>query len=312
MRTNGDTVTLHHTDSREVATVAHTVDFDPVSALMGADRDGLLTYHGFASGGLYEVDLVGQRRMLPTGEVVDTVERLRALQRVRETGVEVALVELRDDGVHFVNVGDVWVELPAGRVVDWCAGFVAAHAGEGQDHAGEDQLDQIAGVLERPGRDDQCRMVILGLMHGGPEEKRMSALDLSVRISKAKKTVVDALAFGNSMASDLAEKMIEAFGLRWSVTAHGYTRIDGDGPVEPLPQMPGMVALRRILAASLAGWLQYVDEPAVNKARWKTERDRWYRLTVGQQAYTIGTDSLDAWLDGLEAFHSAGTGSSGS
>ncbi len=104
---------------------------------------------------------------------------------------------------------------------------------------------------------------------------------------------------------DLAEKMIRAFGLRWVVTAEPATceRAEGGPLVGPLPEMPGLVALRRIVAASQVGWLRYVDEPAPNKARWKPERDRQYRLAVGPTTYTVGADGLHAWLDGVAAYH---------
>jgi hypothetical protein len=171
-----------------------------------------------------------------------------------------------------------------------------------------DRLEDIAAVLDHPSRDDQCRMVILGLMHG-VDGQRMSTDVLAKRVGKAKKTVVDALGFGPYLGSDTAEKMIAAFGMRWSLTSPGgaVEMADGGGLSVPLPEMPGLVALRRILVAARAGWLAYVDEPSLNKARWKPERDRWYRLTVGRGCYSVAAESMHVWLDGLAAFH-AGQG----
>lgn len=286
-----------------------TVDADPVKALLGADRDGLLTYHGFVSGGRYEVEIAGRRMELPAAEVGGTVERLRAVASLKAVGVDVALLSVGDNGVHVLEVDDRagLVKLPVGEVVDWCAGFAAAAAAEGQEHVGVDRGGELAALFENPSRDDQCRMVILGLMHGGPE--RVSAEDLVARIGAlpgverppAKKTVVDALGFGQYFASDLAERMIAAFGLRWSVTAGPGTceRAEGGSLPEPPPEMPGLARLQRIMAAAGNGWLRYVDEPSPNKARWL----RRCQVTVGSQGYVVDADRLDAWLDGLAAYH---------
>jgi hypothetical protein len=287
------------------------VEPDPVKALLGAGRDGLLQYHGFVSGGRYEVDVTGRRRVLASAEVVDFVERLRAVERVGAVADGARLIDLRDDGTHVIDLDPAGsqIEVPASRVVDWSEGFLAAHAGQGQDHTGDDQLEMIAELFERPSRDDQCRMVLLGLMYGRPGDE-VAAVKLVELIGQlpdvkkpAKKTIVDALGFGGSLGSDLAEKMIAALGERWRVTADGY-RVEGAEAGAAAPEMPGLVALRRIVKASRAGWLRYVDDPKPNTARWKPKRDRWYRMTVGQQEYEVSADSLDAWLDGLETFHS--------
>jgi len=300
-----------HADLRETA-VAPAVDADPVKALMAADRDGLLSYHGYVSGDRFEVDVAGRRMVLPKAEVGPAVERLRAVESL-PLEFDARLVEVRDDGAYVVRVGGQLVELPADRVVDWCAGFTAALVGQGQAHAGEDQIGEIAALFERPSRDDQCRMVILGLMFGRGDAEAVKMDRLAELIGElpgvgrapAKKTVVDALGFGGYLASGLAERMIQVFGLRWSVTAGpGVCEpVEGGAPVEPLPEMPGLLALRRIVAASRAGWLRYVDEPSPNQARWKTRRDRVYRLTVGERSYEVGADGLYAWLDGVAAFH---------
>lgn len=289
--------------------MATTVDANPARALLGADRDGLLTYHGFVSGGSYEVDVVGQRRVVAAADVPAVVERLRAVRRLRDAGVDVRLAGLREDGTHTVQFGDrgEMVALPADRVVDWCEGYLAAHRGEGQVHVGEDQIGKIAALLDDPSRDDQCRMVILGLMKGGPQEvsadrliEMIRALDDGAR-PPARKTVIDALAFGGYLASDMAERMIAAFGMRWCVSAASgpCEPAEGGKLAAPLPEMPGLVALRRIADASRAGWLRYVDEPAPNKARW----NRRYQLTVGGEGYVVSAEGLHAWLDGVAAFH---------
>lgn len=295
--------------------MADAVEADPVRALMGADRDGLLRYHGAVSGGRYEVDVAGRRRILAGSWAVDGVERLRAIERVGLAAGQARLTDLRDDGTHVVDVAGRQVELPEDQVVDWCAGFVAAHVGDGQEHVGVDQLDEIAAVIKRPDRDDQCRLVILALMYGRGEELRVSSDRLRELIGQlpgvasdpAKKTVLNALTFGESLSTDMAEKMIAAFGLRWKVGVDsgtfGWVPEGSDAAGLVIPEMPGMAALRRIVDASGAGWLRYVDEPSPNKARWKQDRDRWYRLTVGEQEYEIGTDHLNAWLDGVEAYH---------
>jgi hypothetical protein len=292
-------------DARE----AQTVDADPVKALQGAARDGLLTYHGFVSGGRYEVEIAGLSLDLPAAEVAGTVERLRAVARLAEAGAGVQLVGLRADGTHVVQVGGERVALAADRVVDWCGGYAAALLGRGGEHVGEDRIGQIAALFEDPSRDDQCRMVILGLMHGRGEENRVSAVKLvemigalpDVEKPPAKKTVVDALGFGGYLASDLAEKMIRAFGLRWSVSAGpgACERAEGGALPGPLPEMPSLAGLRRIVSAAGEGWVRYVDTPAPNEARW----NRRYRLAVGPQVHVVSAEGLSAWLDGVAAFH---------
>ncbi len=275
-------------------------DTDPVKALMGAARDRLLTYSGAVSGRRYEVQIAGRPRMLPEADVRATVDRLRAIERLSAAVVAARLVDLREDDTHVLEVNGQLVELPADRVVDWCSGYAAAAAGRGQEHVGADQLAEIRALFTAPSRDDQCRMVILSLMHR-PGEEISSTRELAERVDRAKKTVVDALGFGGYLASDLAERMIAAFGLRWSVTAAGgaVEPADGGQLAEPLPEMPGLARLRRILAAADAGWLRYVDEPGPNSARW----NRNFRLAVGGQVYVVTSDGLPAWLDGVEAYH---------
>lgn len=308
-------MTLASADSKEAA-VAPTVDGDPVRTLLGAERDGLLSYGGFVSGGEgggYEVTLAGRLRVLPAGEVAETVGRLRAVAALAAVGVNAELGELRADGTHVLHIEGGRVELPAGQVLDWCSGFLAAQVGQGQGwDAGDDRIGEIAAVFEHPSLNDQIRMVILGLMHG-QDENRVSADQLRELIGElpgvdkapAKKTVVDALGFGGYLGSDLAENMIAAFGLRWLVTAGSGTceRAEGGPLAEPLPEMPALVALRRIVAAVRAGWLRYDDEPSLNKARWL----RRYHLRVGEQQVIVGVEGLHAWLDGVAAFH-AGRG----
>lgn len=322
----GGTVTLTYAEPEERAAVA--ADADPVSLLKAAERDGLLRYHGFRAGGWYEVDVVGQRRELPRGEVAGVVARLRAVDEMAAPVGGALLREVLDDGTHVVQFeGGARVErLPADRVVDWCAGYVAARNGVGQQHVGGyirevadgdsdddrwapcepdepgavDRITLIAELFEQSGRDDQCRMVILGLMHGRP--KRTSTEELAERTGKAKKTVVEALSFGNYLSSELAEQMIQAFGMRWLVGVAGAPApASGGAPEIDLPEMPGLARLRRIVEAYRLGWLRYLDKPSPNQARW----NRKYRLSVGSQTYEVTDVGLDTWLDGMRAFHAA-------
>lgn len=288
---------------------------DHVTALLAAGRDGLLRYDGLATPGVYEVHLTGRARLLRDEEVSAVVGRLRAIAELADAGAPVRLVDVVDDRDVFVlEVGGRQVEVPAARVVDWCAGYLAAHRAVGQEHAGEDSLVEagpgqrltIADLFERPTRDDQCRMVLLGLMHGRAERTSIDKLtqligDLPGKRQPARKTIVDALMFGSYMGSEMAENMIAAFGLRWSVSAgQGVCTAAGwNEPADPMPQMPGLARLRRILVASRAGWVRYVGDPAPNSARWS----RAYALTVGERGYSISEQSLDGWLDGVEAFH---------
>lgn len=302
-------MTLTFADTTREAAVPQAVDADPVKALLGAGRDGLLAYHGFVSGGRYEVEIAGRRMELPAAEVGGTVERLRAIASLNAAGARVELVAVFDDGVYSLQVAgrSGTVDLPAGAVVDWCAGFAAAAVAKGQEHVGEDRSAVMTALFECPSMYDQCRMVILGLMHGGPV--RVSTEDLVDRIGAlpgverppAKKTVVDALGFGNHFAPELAERMILAFGLRWSVTAGPGTceRAEGGALTEPVPEMPGLSRLQRIMAAAGNGWLRYVDEPSPNKARWLKR----YQMTLGSWGYVIDAGRVDAWLDGVAAYH---------
>jgi len=320
-------VTLTVAEPEERVAVAADAD-DPVSALKGAQRDGLLHYHGSMTGGRYEVEVAGQHRELARADVADVVARLRAVATVGAA----RLVEVREDGTHVLRFGDRVEQLPADRVVDWCAGYVAARDGLGQDHVrafvreateadrGNDELpvtgwipcgsdepgamDRITlirDLFEQSGRDDQCRMVILGLMHGKPRKPEWptSTQELADVVGKAKKTVVGALSFGDYLGSELADRMIAAFGLRWSVSAGGAACVSAEGDAEPvdLPEMPGLARLRRIVEAERRGWLGYLDDPSPNQARW----NRHYRLSVGSQTYEVVAAALDAWLDGMKA-----------
>ena len=305
-------MTLTYAQTMEAAVEADPVkapmESDPVTALMGAHRDGLLRYHGFVSGHRYEIEIGSRRWKLPARDALETVDRLRAVQHLSLIGAEVSFGEIDDVGRYVLNDRGWDVRLDADQVVDWCEGYTAAHLAVGEDHAGEDQLGQIAELLEHPSRDDQCRLVILGLMYGRGANK-MTTDELAHQTGKSKKTVVDALAFGGPLTSDMAEKMIGAFGLRWSVTAQSIrpeparSRRSGAQQNATPPEMPGIAVLRRILAAARAGWLRYVDEPAPNKARRKPERSRRYAMSVGARYYHVDVDGIDSWLAGLTAFH---------
>lgn len=271
---------------------------DPVRALIAAERDGLLTYIGYSGEGRYEVALADGDQELPAAEVAPTVDRLRAIARMAAEGVDASLVSVTD-GAYVLEIDQRRRELPAGQVVDWCAGYVAAHHGQGKEHAGEDHLSEIRPVLQTPSVIDQCRLVILGLMQGG--EVKMSREELAEKVGSSKKTVIEALSFGRGLDPDLADRMIAVFGLRWVVSAVGPEAVE---PAEgrkatELPRMPGIARLERIIAAADQGWVRYVDEPSPNQARWA----RRYELVVGDRSYTVDADGLAAWLDGVAAFH---------
>lgn len=273
------------------------VEADPVQALMAAEQDGLLEYRGWSEGDRYEVVFAGETRMLPSGEVRATVQRLRAVG-----GVGGQVVEVAGDGTHVVDVGGRRWRVPVDQVVDWGAGFAAAVEGEGRQHAGADQLGEIRELLARPSLADQCRMVLLGLMESRvPKMTRQELADRVVPV-RTKKTVVDALMFGEGLSMDLAESLIAVFGMRWVVGAAVVTAAEGR-PVGQLPQAPGMARLSRIVDADARGWLRYVGEPAPNKAR----RLRRFMVTVGPREFTVEAERLPAWLDGVAAFHEGGS-----
>ncbi len=287
--------------------VEHT---DPVKALMAAHGAGLLVYRGFVSGERYEADVAGRRMMFDEADVVDVVTRIRAVHSLSKAGFVSRLIRLDDDGTHHVGVVDWVAALPAGQVVDWCEGFLAAHAGEGQDHAGLDQSGQLAQLFEGTSLNDQCKMTILGLMYGQGDDKLVSADKLAeligalplrgIRRKPTKKTVVQALTFGKGLSADLAESMVRAFGYRWQVTAAATgTTAAVPGSSRPAPEMPALALLRRLVAASQQDWLRYVGEPRPNRARWA----KVMKVTIGQTGYALDVDGLGAWLDGVAAFH---------
>lgn len=293
------TVTYADSTTSEAAVVRGSNN--PVVAVRTAADDGLLAYRGFSAGAGFEVEVAGRVMMIPEGAVPEMVRRLRMLDELRREGRPVTLTELRDDGTFVLDVG-VRVAVAGVDLRDWLRGYRAAAVGAGQEHEGEDHLDpEIRQVLVAPGLNDQCRMVLLGLMYGGRE--RVSADTLRERMGQrgkppTKKTVVDALGFGNNLSPDLADWMIETFGLRWSLGGK-CVHIDSGKPARVLPEMPGVVRLRMILAASDAGWLRYVGTKSVNWAR----KARTYELTVGRQLHMVSRDSLRPWLSGLAAFH---------
>lgn len=297
-------MTLAYADTTEDV-VAAAVD-DPVRALRAADRDGLLRYLGFVSGERYEVEVGGRRMVVPAAEVATTVARVRAVAGLAE---DAGLVGLRDDGAYLVQVGGRRVVLLDDSVCDWCAGYAAARDGAGQVHDGVDQIAEIRDLIERPSLNDQLRMVILGLMYQQqvPLDRLTELIGQLPDVDKPPtgKTVIEALKFGAQqyLGSDMAERMIRVFGRRWVATASPGGSVEVEPGQGPLPEMPGVAALRRIVAAARAGWLLYVDEPAPNGAR----RLRQFRLVIGDGEYVVSTDRVSVWVDGVEAFH-AGRG----
>lgn len=276
------------------------VDSDPVRALIAAERDGLLGYHGYVSGDQYEVEIAGEARIVPAADVIATVERLRRVRRLADEGHPVGICTTRNDLSRYVmDVGaEGVVEIGAGELLDWLGGYEAGRLRAGADHAGVDQFTAIRALLTDPGRDDRCRLVILGFMHG--EHMQTSTGQLAEQIGRTKKAVVDALKFGGPLTTDMAERMIVAFGGRqWVVTARGYEVPGaGRGNWQPAaPVMPGIRRLRAILDAVDAGRVRYVGEPDPNKARWLRD----YQLSVGAHTYTIPAEGLVPWLSGLEA-----------
>lgn len=277
--------------------MGRTVDEDPALVLGSADQAGLLTYLGYVTGDRYEVQVLGRDLILAAAQVGPLVERLRAVADLRAAGAPLALVQVGDEfGID--RAGHV-LKVPGEWVVDWCAGFRAAMAGgpEPRHEAGEDHIAEIAELVELPSLDDQLRRVILGFMYG--QDVEVTREQLAKRIVKAKKTVVDALAFGKGLGSDLAAAMIRAFGVRWSLEDGGVTWLDGRPFDGPLPQMPALVRLDAIVAAARAGWVRYLDNPKPNYAR----RLRRYRLAIGSQVHVVSQDELLPWLKGVGAFH---------
>ena len=281
------------------------VSDDPARALGAAERDGLMTYHGYMADGSFEVELARRVLVLAADEVPGFVARVRAVAALAASGVAVEVANPGEDGRVFTLEldGRRTVKVPGDQVVDWCAGYrAAAAAGELPEHTGEDRSEQLEELFLRPSRDDQCRMVILGLMHGRGEGERVSADKLAEMVGRSKKTVVDALGFGKFLASGLAEDMIRAFGMRWSMSGGGAEPLDESRAGEPLPQMPELVRLRRIVEASRAGYVRYLSDPAPNKARWL----KTFHLAIGSTMHVVGKDEVLGWLAGVEAFHQRG------
>lgn len=286
---------------------------DPALALRSASRDSLLTYDGFVQPDGYVVTVGGRKLELRASEVQAMVSRVRAVEQVGlALGVSARVVELREDGTHVLRFGHKvrQVELPLDAVVDWCEGFIASHRGREERHAGEDTVEAIAALFERPSLNDQCRMVILGLM-SDYEGSRLTMVRFAEMVGEvrqragrrapAKKTVVDALGFGSFFSSQLREDMIAVFGMRWSLGGGTELAVPvaDDVPAAPLPQAPALAALRRIVAAARQDWLRYVDEPSPNDARWK----RRFKVSVGATTYELDIGRLDAWLDGVSFYH---------
>ena len=281
---------------------------DPVVVLRTAERDGLLTYRGFDATSGFEVELAGRVMSLPQRSAVASVRRLRTIEQLRQAGGTLSVVELRDDDTWVLESAGIQWTVAGPEFEDWVRGFQAGLAGNGQRHVGDDQIGEIEDLLLRPSLKDQCRMVLLGLMHGG--EETVSSEQLREKIGQlpgvdkkpTKKTVVDSLGFGAFLADDLCENMIATFGLRWSVTAAGlvwWRSAGGPAAQGELPEMPALVRLRMIVAASREGWLRYVDQPSPNRARWRPS----YDLVVGSQQHTVSVASLRSWLAGLAAYH---------
>lgn len=284
---------------------ATVVENDPAQALLSAQADGLLTYHGFVSGNRYEVEAHGRHWSMPAADALLTVARLRALDELARTGALIELQEIRSDGAYVVRLTRGDLVLAEQEVIHWCAGYLAAQRGNGQPHVGKSQIDAIADLFEQPSLDDQCRMVILGLMYGGVEKigseelaEKIGALP-EVDDAPVKKTIVGALGFGKYLSSNIREWMIQAFGLRWRVGTAGSSCEPVGKLAERLPEMPGLVRLRALAAASRSGWLRYLGQPEPNKARWLAE----YALSVGGGQYVVPGEALLPWLDGVEAFH---------
>ncbi len=119
---------------------------------------------------------------------------------------------------------------------------------------------------------------------------------------RAKKTIVDALAFGEkTLPGSLAADLIAAFGLRWTLDGVAEP-VAGGRLEEPLPQMPGLTRLKAIVRASRAGWVRYVDEPQPNEARWLKR----YRLVIGETVHVVAAEELLPWLAGVESYHRYG------
>lgn len=270
-------------------------DSDPVRALAAAERDDLLDYRGYTSGDRYEVDIAGETRTLAAADVVPTVERLRLIQRLADEGLPVAICTVRYDMSRYVmEVNRQVYEIPSEDLVHWLGGYEAGLAGAGGPHAGTDRLDAIRQLLTDPGRDDACRLVILGLMHG--QDVTVSTGQLAERTGRTKKAIVDALKFGRAgagLTDDMAVRMLAAFGRHWPVTERGYQMPSRTY----LARMPGIARLWLILEAAGAGLLHYLSDPDPNVARWLRE----YQLSVGAHTYTVPAAGVAAWLDGLRA-----------
>lgn len=283
------------------------MDNDPAQAMLAAKADGLLRYFGFVKPNHYEAEAGGRHWTMPAAEALLTVARLRDLDELKRAGAVLELGEIRSDGSHALETSKGLLVLQEQEVIHWCAGYRAGIEGNGQSHAGVDTIGEIMDLFDNPNRDDQLRMVILGLMHGG--SKRLRADDLVEMIEKlpgvgeddapVKKTVVGALGFGNGMSAKLAGLLLAAFGLKWSLSGPApFVRADGK-PTGPLPEMPGLVRLRELVEVSRRGWLRYTGKEGPNDARWLRE----YPVSVGEQEYKVGAEALLPWLRGLRAFH---------
>lgn len=275
-----------------------------VRRLRGLAESTEMTLVELRADGTYVLQAGDVRVQVPGTDFDSWLRNYAAIDGLSTPGFPVRLAGLDDDGMYVLDVSGMQVRVSDADFQSWVRGYRAGLAGDGKQHVGEDRIGEIEKLLTEPSLRDQCRIVLLGLMYGGPE--RVSAEDLRERIGglqgvrkkPTKKTVVDALGFGAFMADALCERMIAAFGMSWSVAVAGHEPVVAE-PGERLPEMPALVRLRMIVAAAQEGWLRYVDLPSPNRARWRPS----YDLVVGDRKHTVSVETLRGWLAGLSAFH---------
>jgi hypothetical protein len=265
-----------------------------LSALNALHERGVLTYRGVVGSGPergYEVAVGDWSAVLPAARVEAVC---RAATLLADAGLTVCGVHPQQVSVRWRGAEDGEWAVPVEAAPDWVAGWTAAEQSAGKVAGGSDGSAAVRAVLQDPTASDQMRLEL----HAAMEADGVSIAELARRVGHTDKTVSQLLRFDRWLGLRAAEELVRALGRRWNVTASAHT-----GPVQPASR--AATRALRLIAATDAGWLTWESPREVSRALSpaRVGTVRRYRVRVAGAGVELDERGVDAWLDGMAAWH---------
>lgn len=272
------------------------------TALLAAQRDGLLYYGGELPGGDL---LAGQTQLraqpMSHGDAARLVDDVRALDVLRQRGEIAGFCVTRASFSVQQHTGDT-VAAPRRLLAAWLRGWRARYDCDGELAVlrARDTGADLEQVLREPDLDTQIRLRIRAAIEASGRTHR----DIAAQLGRTPKTLSlhIELQGGSGIPIGAAIALGQVLGIDWRLDP-GVPRLgESEPPGTTQPVEPsGWAGLRALFELRAAGLLVYLGPQTPQNALAAIALP----VAVGQRVLEIVRDDVSAWCDGYTAAHQA-------